>query len=184
MLGGPATGKTTISTRLARSLHIPCFSKDGVKEPMFDDVGMPVAVETDESLSGRKMDNAAISILFYLIEKQLESDSPFVVDCNFRPQHSVTMRSIISRYALTPVQILCQAEGKELANRYRRRAETGERHQGHRDKILAQKFNLDELSYLYQNPLDIGGHVLELDSTNFKEENYQELLKTLRKKVK
>ena len=81
------------------------------------------------------------------------------------------------------MQILCQAEGKELANRYRRRAETGERHQGHRDKILAQKFNLDELSYLYQNPLDIGGHVLELDSTNFKEENYQELLKTLRKKV-
>jgi len=50
MQGGPATGKTTVGQRLARSLKIPYFSKDGVKEPIFDDVGCPVAFETDEPL--------------------------------------------------------------------------------------------------------------------------------------
>ena len=180
MLGGPATGKTTVSTKLARSLHIPHLSKDGIKEVIFDEVGIPTAMDTTDPLSGRRMDNAAISILFYLIERQLESGCPFIVDCNFRRQHSHTMRSIISRYTVTPLQILCQAEGTELADRYRRRTETGERHPGHPDKILAQNFNLDELSNLYQNPLDIGGHVLALDSTRFGEQDYKEFLKNLR----
>ena len=36
MLGGPATGKTTVSTKLARSLQIPYLSKDGIKEVIFD----------------------------------------------------------------------------------------------------------------------------------------------------
>ena len=179
MLGGPATGKTTVSTKLARSLQIPYLSKDGIKEVIFDEFGLPTAMDTADPLSGRRMDNAAISILFYLIERQLESGSPFIVDCNFRRQHSDTMRSIISRYTVTPFQVLCQAEGAELADRYKRRAESGERHPGHPDKLLAQNFNLDELSSLYQNPLDIGGHVLELDSTGFGEQDYNEFLMNL-----
>ncbi len=180
MLGGPATGKTTVSTKLARSLQIPYLSKDGIKEVIFDEIGLPSAMDTTDPLPGQRMDNAAVSILFYLIERQLESGCPFVVDCNFRRQHSNTMRTIISRYTVTPLQILCQTEGAELADRYRRRAETGERHPGHPDKILAQNFNLDEVSNLYQNPLDIGGHVLALDSTRFGEQDYKEFLKNLR----
>lgn len=184
MLGGPATGKTTVSTKLARSLQIPYLSKDGIKEVIFDEIGLPSAMDTADPLPGQRMDNAAVSILFYLIERQLESCCPFIVDCNFRRQHSDTMRTIISRYSVTPFQILCQAEGSELADRYKRRAETGERHPGHPDKILAQNFNLDELSNLYQNPLDIDGHVLELDSTRFGEQDYTEFLKNLRKILK
>ena len=78
---------------------------------------------------------------------------------------------------LTPIQILCQADGSELAKRYKRRAETGERHRGHLDHTLSDKFDLVGLTQLYQSPLDIGGHVLSVDSTDFQELDYQKLLR-------
>ena len=177
VLGGPATGKSMVGTRLAQSLKIPYFSKDGVKEPIFDDVGIPVAIETDEPLSGRKMDNAAITILFYLIEMQLKAGCGCVIDCNFRGHHAETLNALLSQYPLTPIQILCQADGCELAKRYKRRAETGERHRGHLDHMLSDEFDLEGLTQLYQNPLDIGGHVLSVDSTDFQEVDYQKLLR-------
>ena len=62
MLGGPATGKTTVSTKLARSLHIPHLSKDGIKEVIFDEVGIPTAMDTTDPLSGRRMDLSLIHI--------------------------------------------------------------------------------------------------------------------------
>lgn len=177
--GGPATGKSTVGTRLAQSLEIPYFSKDGVKEPIFDDLGIPVAMETDEPLSGRKMDNAAITILFYLIEMQLKSGCVCVIDCNFRAQHAETLNALLSQYPATPVQILCQADGDELARRYQRRAEGDVRHRGHLDHTLSDEFDLEDLTQLYQSPLDIGGHVLTVDSTEFQEEDYQKLLQSI-----
>jgi len=179
MLGAPATGKSTIGTRLARSLEIPCFSKDGVKEPIFDGVGCPVALETDEPLSGRKMDNAAISILFYLIEMQLQAGRACVIDCNFQARHAATLRKLFSQYQFTPIQILCRAEEDELAKRFQRRAETGERHPGHLDHVLSDAFDMDYLQRTFQQPLDIGGHLLSVDSSNYQEDDYQYLLQSI-----
>ena len=179
MQGGPATGKTTVGQRLARSLKIPYFSKDGVKEPIFDDVGCPVALETDEPLSGRKMDNAAISILFYLIEMQAQAGSACIIDSTFEARHTPKLKALKSQYPFTPVQIICRADASELEKRYKRRAETGERHPGHLDHVLSDAFDMEQLELTFQQPLDIGGHVLSVDSTDFKEEDYQKLLHSI-----
>ena len=183
VLGGPATGKTTVGTRLAKSLRIPYFSKDGVKEPIFDDVGIPVAIETDEPLSGRKMDNAAISILFYLIEMQLKAGCACVIDCNYRQQHSEALKKLLSKYPLIPIQIMCGADGQELEKRYKKRTGGSVRHRGHLDHTLFNEFNLEVLTELYQTPLDIGGHVLSIDSTRFEEADYLSLLESIEQLV-
>lgn len=101
MQGGPATGKTTVGQRLARSLNIPYFCKDGVKEPIFDTVGCPVAWETHETLSGKKMDNAAISILFYVIAMQLQAGCARIIDSTFETCHTPTLRALICHHPLS-----------------------------------------------------------------------------------
>lgn len=179
MQGGPATGKTTIGKRLAQSFKIPYLSKDGVKEPIFDHVGCPIAFETDETLSGRKMDDAAIAILFYLIEMQAQARNSCLIDSTFEARHTPTLREHQSRYPFTPIQILCRAEEAELARRYQRRAETHERHPGHLDQILSDTFDAAQLERTFQHPLDIGGHVLPVDSTDFKEDDFQKLLHSI-----
>ncbi len=183
MQGGPATGKTTIGTRLARSLKIPYFSKDGVKEPIFDTVGCPVALETDGPLSGIKMDNAAITILFYLIEMHLQAGCACIIDSTFEAHHTPKLLAFKSQYPFMPIQILCRAERSELAKRYQRRAETGERHPGHLDHILSDAFDFEQLELTFQQPLDIGGRVLSVDSTDFKEDDYQKLLHSIERQI-
>jgi len=179
VLGAPATGKTTIGTRLAQSLEIPYISKDGVKEPIFDELGCPLAMETDEPLSGRKMDNAALSILIYLIEVQLQAGCACIIDSTFQARHAATLNALISRYHFMPVQIMCRAEEAELARRFRRRAETDERHPGHLDHQRSGTFDMEQLERTFQRPLDIGGHLLNVDTTSFQDNDYQELLHSI-----
>jgi predicted kinase len=141
MQGGPATGKTTLGKRLAASLELPYFSKDGVKEPIFDHVGCPTEWETDHPLSGRKMDDAANAILFYLMETQLQAGCDCVIDSTFAAQHVPALLALKSRNPFTPIQILCRADAAELTRRHRRRAEGGERHPGHLDQRISDAFD-------------------------------------------
>jgi len=178
MQGGPATGKTTLGKRLAASLRIPYFSKDGVKEPFFDHVGCPTEWETDHPLSGRKMDDAANAILFYLMEAQLQAGCGCVIDSTIAAHHVPALLALKSRIPFSPIQILCRAEAAEMTRRHRRRAETGERHPGHLDQRRSDTFDAEIMDRLYR-ALDIGGHVLEADTTDFKKDDFRRLLKSI-----
>ena len=179
MQGGPATGKTTLGKRLAASLGIPYFSKDGVKEPIFDHIGCPTDWETDHPLSGRRMDDAANAILFYLLEQQLQAGCEFVVDSTLAAHHVPLLRELNSRYPFTPIQVVCRADAAEMTRRQRRRAETSERHLGHLDQRRSDAFDAVEMERLYRT-LDIGGHVLDADTTDFKEDDFLSLLKSIK----
>ena len=178
MHGGPTTGKTTIGTRLAARFRMPYFSKDGVKEPIFDHIGAPVAWETDEPLAGRKMDDAALAILLYLIEQLLAARQSCVIDSTFETRHVAALRELAKHYPYQPLQIHCWADAAVLAQRYRRRAESGERHVGHRDWELSENFDAAEMERRFQ-PLDIGGGVLPVDTTDLGDAELEKLCKTV-----
>jgi len=178
MHGGPTTGKTTIGRRLAQSLSIPYFSKDGVKEPIFDCVGCPTAWETDAPLSGRRMDDASCEILFYLMAEQLRAGCACIIDSTFTARHTPTLHDLNSRHPFLPIQVLCRAEADVLEQRYRRRAETGERHPGHLDQGLSENFDAAAMEKIFR-PLDIGGHILTADTTDFTDDDYRRLLQSI-----
>ena len=87
MIGGPATGKTTVGKILAKHFGLPFFSKDGVKEPIFDYVGCPTSIENESPLSGAKMDDAARAILFHLLEMQISANKGCLFDSTFGKSH-------------------------------------------------------------------------------------------------
>jgi len=180
MHGGPATGKTTIGKRLARELDIPYFSKDGVKEPIFDHVGLPTTWETDGPLAGKKMDEAAITILCYLVEAQLSAHQACVIDSTFQSRDVPTLLAIFDRHRCLPIQIHCRADAALIEDRYHRRAATGERHPGHLDQFLADTFDAAKRERDFQ-PLAIGGHVLTADTTDFSDADFGKLLESIKK---
>jgi predicted kinase len=120
--GGPATGKTTLGLRLAETFGIPYFSKDGVKEPIFDHVGLPVAWETEDGLSGRDMDEASKTILICIIEALLVARASCIIDSTFLAPHAPRFQSLRERHAFRLVQILCRTEAGELRRRLAGRA--------------------------------------------------------------
>ena len=178
--GGPATGKTTVGLRLAETFGFPYLSKDGVKEPIFDHVGLPIAWETDDGLSGRAMNEASQTILIYIIEALLIARTSCIIDSTFQAHHAPQFRSLIERHSFRLVQIHCRTGEGELRRRLEGRAASGERHAGHRDHEIMQRLDPEAIDRDFRH-LEIGGLQITLDTTTATSaEEYEEVVSRIR----
>ncbi len=194
--GGPAKGKTTLGTKIAADLKLPYFSKDGVKEPIFDFVGCPTTPaildkisnvassddDTGDTLSGMKMEEASVAILFRLIEAHIHVGKSCVIDCTFSEIHESAFRELQSESLFYPIQVYCHADAVELSRRYRKRAESGERHPGHFDHLLYKSFSRNPSGWDLP-PLEIGGAVFSIETTDWTANDYDQLLQSIQKEI-
>jgi predicted kinase len=172
--GAPATGKTTLSRRLAADLKLPLVARDDLKEILFDQLGWST-VEWSQQL-GR----ASFELMYLVIEKLLAAAVSQVVDCNLDPKYATArLLSLKQRYDFNPFQIICQTRNDVLLQRYTARIESGERHPGHVDRLRLGEFNADAIKQQYV-VMNIGGNALTLDMTDFKQTQYEQLLLQIR----
>jgi len=172
--GPPCTGKTTLGKHIAAELHLPFIHKDGIKELLFDTLGWK-----DRAWS-RSLGAASMTILFHFVEIQLRAGQPFIVESNFAPPLSTTsFLELKEQYDFEPFQIQCQTEGQVLFERFKQRAESGERHPGHVDRVSYEEFKSVLLKGKHE-VLDIGGTLFEVDTTDFASIDYKKLLDAIR----
>ena len=194
--GGPATGKTTLGKKIAKEFQFPYFSKDNIKELMFDFIGLPTTPalfndktsqntshdENEGKLSGMKMDEASVAILFQLIEAHIRVKKSCIIDCTFDEIHSSTFKKLKSKYFFFLIQIYCYADVNVLTQRYKERAETRERHAGHFDNLLLQSFLEDPSRYDLQ-PIDIAGAMFSINTTTHTPKDYDKLIVSISKSI-
>jgi hypothetical protein len=102
----------------------------------------------------------------------LRAGSSAMLESNFRAEfESGKVRNLITQYNANSCQILCQADGQVLRQRYRQRAASGERHPGHVDHVCYEELH-DVLGMGRCDPLDISGPLLEVDTTDFAAVDY------------
>jgi predicted kinase len=173
--GPPCTGKTTLARRLAADLRLPLTCKDTIKETLFGVLGV-----TDRAWS-RRLGGASMEVLYTFVEAQLAAGRSCVAEANFDPAFGTPVFQRLAReYPHLYVQVNCVADPAVLAARFRRRALSGERHSGHQDHRLAfgqeaRDPSLDAPLPGRIPPMEIGGHVIELDTTNFARLDYHRL---------
>ncbi|HET7034588.1 MAG TPA: AAA family ATPase [Thermomicrobiaceae bacterium] len=175
LLGPPASGKTTLGRRLASELRLPFYSRDDFKERLFDSLGW-----SDRAWS-RRLGMASWELFWQVIATQLAAGQATIVETNFRhPRDSERFQRLASRFPLTPLQINCVTRGDVLIERHRARSSSGERHPGHVDHLASvQAELLSELLAGRSAPLDLGGQVIELDTTDFAAIDHARLLATI-----
>jgi predicted kinase len=173
--GPPASGKTTVSKKLAEALKLPLFSKDSLKESLFDRLGW-----SDREWS-KKLGAAAVELLYQIAELELLAGRSLILESNFKPEFDTErLKKLIVRYGASPLQITCVADGAVLFERFAARAMDGTRHPGHDDAKNLEEFRVKLTDMMYE-PLDISGETFVVDTTDFEKVDVASLVSACRK---
>ncbi len=157
--GLPCSGKTSLAKQIASSLALPLITKDDIKERLFDSLGWK-----DREWS-QKLGVATYALMYHILETFLAKKVPLAVESNFSPgRDDLKLLEILSRAPFYPIQLNCYADGKILIDRFLQRM--GHRHPGHIDSDLATELE-NSLATGHLQPLNIGGTLIEVDTTDF-----------------
>ena len=172
--GRPAAGKSTLAKWLSQQLKLPLVSKDSIREELFDRLGWK------DRKWAQELGKASVDIMFYFAGAELEVGHSIIMDNAFYPPVSnPRFQTLKEKYNAESVQIVCDSDRETLFQRFKSRADSGNRHPGHGDD--------DVLDELYANladnsstALDIGGTVIEVDTTDFAKVDYLKILEQVR----
>ncbi|HHX66076.1 MAG TPA: ATP-binding protein [Chloroflexi bacterium] len=168
--GPPGTGKTVLIDRLAARIPWPVMTKDAIKESLFDSLGC------GDAEWSMRLSRAGLMLLRLWLETEVAVGRSCIIEANFDgAQATGEFREIMSRYPFHPVQIQCWAEPEVLVKRLWRRAARRERHPGHIDWEWAPLLTPETVTWRTE-PIDIGGVLIELDTTDFDALDYDGLL--------
>lgn len=171
--GKPATGKTTLATRLAADLALPLFTKDGVKEALFDAMGVG-----DRAWS-RRLGAGSMATLYHITATLLAARVSLMVEANFRPAMRAPLYGALAeRTGARVAQVWLTAPLDTLLRRFEARAATAGRHPGHVEQANMAEFRA--LLAAEDTPLPLAGALFTVDTTDFAALRYAELLAALR----
>src|SRR5690349_13484433 len=172
--GPPGSGKTTLAQRIADEFRLPFVYKDGIKELLFDSLGW------SDRAQSKKLGAVTYPLLYYFVEAQLRAGRSHIVESNFNGKVATPeFLAMKEKYNFEPFQIQCYTEGEVLFQRYKERAEAGIRHPGHVDEHTYEELRPVLLKGRL-DPLEIGGELFELDTTDFSKIDYGSLFEALR----
>ena len=124
-----------------------------------------------------QLGQASFEILFHRLECHLKVHKSAVVETAFIPQyHNARFSHLRDKYGFESIQIVCRAENSILYERFIKRTESHERHPGHVDHLTSYE-QFSQLLYEREyDALDIGGTILEIDTTDYEAVKFEGLV--------
>lgn len=167
--GAPASGKTTLATRLAEDLCLLLIGRDALKEAICDAVGLPVDVA-----ASMRAGSAAYSAAFTLAHETIAAGHGVVLESNFRK--GVAEGELAPLVALSDARLVqCTASPDVVASRYRERSAAGLRHAAHLDDVRAPALG-EDIQAGHFEPLALGVPVLVVATDDGLEPSYDTIL--------
>jgi predicted kinase len=175
--GLPATGKSTLARKIAEKFNLPLLTKDELKE-LFSD-----ALNVTDPESSNRFGVLARALLPFLAEKFLRANQSIILESNFNKKalDEPVLRRILEETDSDIIQVVCQAPGDLLFERFKKRVVEGKRHKIHpENSVKAEEFNW-VFSSGHATPLDLKGEVIEINTTNFETIDYDRLFLLIKK---
>ena len=162
LVAGPScTGKTTLARGLAERLKLLLIAKDMLKETLYDTLGVG-----DQAWSQR-LGRASIALMYRLAEAHLAAGHSLILENNFYPALATEeLRQIQVRRPFIPIQLQLWTQPDVLIARIHARVASGTRHPGHLEHLYAPTLTPDTILWRTE-PMDIGGALFEVDTTDF-----------------
>lgn len=182
--GIPASGKTTLAKALSRQMGIPWFSKDGIKEQLFDTVGFQ---SREEKV---RLGIASQELLYYAAEQLMQCGLPFILENNFEDSSREGLARLLEAYSYQAVTILLTGDYRQIYQRFLAREQSPQRHRGHvvNDCYPGSKSQPQAISYenfvrgIQARGMDrftVNGPRIVLDATHPEQVDYPSLLRQI-----
>lgn len=123
--GPPASGKSTLAAALSRELQIPLFSKDSIKELLFDTVGFRSRAEKVALGVG------SLEILYYAAGQVLERGGSVILENNFETGSRPGLEALLARFSCAVATVLLTGDEAVFYRRFLQRDLSPGRHRGH-----------------------------------------------------
>src|SRR5690348_7348723 len=115
-------------------------------------------------------------LLYQFAETILRAHQSCIIESYFHPEFATSdLLALQERSPFTPIQVHCHTSLSLALERYQQRFESGERHPGHIDQVHLPAMRAALLTQPELQPLAIGGHIIELDTTDFAAIDYEKL---------
>lgn len=123
--GLPASGKTTLARHLAKLLALPMFSKDEIKELLYDTAGFRSRAEKVA------LGNAAMKAMYYAAGAVLAAGGSVILENNFENSSRPGVQALLKQYACPSVTVMLTGDSREIYQRFLAREKSPDRHRGH-----------------------------------------------------
>lgn len=156
--GAPATGKTTLATRLSRELGWPLLSRDRVKELLWD--ALPEGERNTDLVL-----KAQWPLFYHLVAELLGAGVSVVAEGCVHSEWGVTELAPLTARART-VLIHCETSRAESHRRFAGRANSTPRHPSHDDAGLVVRVAQNPSRWAhFEKPAPLGVPTLRVDTT-------------------
>ena len=174
-----AAGKSTFARSLSKAISIPCIVKDTFKSALC------ASIDVDSREESSRFSAVTFDAMMYVAKKNLATGCPIIIEGNFVPSgikktdEAGAIKALINKYNSHSLTFKFIGDTQTLHRRYIERdklpgrgkvnAMLGEIPHNDFDRICR---NLDDFN--------VGGEVIEVDTTDFCDVNFEQHIETVR----
>lgn len=189
LIGGmPAAGKSRMAKELSQLLGLPAFSKDDIKEKLYDTVGFH---SREEKVA---LGVGAMEILYYAASQVFAIGGSVILENNFENISVPGLRKLLEAYQAKPITVMVTGDDQVIYQRFLQRDQSPQRHRGHVVNTCypeAGDHPGPALPMTYQQfvegftargmaDFDIGGLKITVDTTDFSQVDYPGVAEKIR----
>lgn len=170
--GELATGKTSYGKKISKALEVPFFSKDEIKELLYDSFNY----SNLDYEAKRKLGTSSYSIFYYIIEEQMKAGISLIVESNFVKESVPIIKKLLNKYNYKSITIRFEGDLQILHKRFLKREYSSERHDGLISNGLFDDFKNFEQTAIKSKEFKINNNEILVDTTDFSKVNFDEII--------
>lgn len=171
-----ASGKSTFALALARELGIPYFVKDTFKSALCQ------SIPIDSREVSSRFSAVTFDAMMYAAERLMEADMPLIIEGNFLPagikktDEAGAIRLLVEKYDFRSLTFKFAGNINVLYERFAAREGSPERGKAN---MMFTMPTIAEFETFCRNMdgFDIGGEVVEIDTTDLEKVDFKEYIK-------
>ena len=175
--GELAAGKTSYGKKISEVLKMPFFSKDEIKQMLFDSFN---TINLDYE-SKRKIGASSYSVFYYIIEEQMKVGLPIIVESNFVKESIPIIKNLLNKYNYKNITIRFEGDLQVLHKRFLEREYSNERHLGLVSNGVFDDFENFEKTAIKSKEFKIDDNEILVDTTDFLKVNFDEIIESIQK---